>query len=156
METIKFRGKSVHNNEWIFGYYCFDRQSKTHYIFTDDVEVGFEVKSETIGMFTGFKSEKGKKGLVGVEVYEGDVFRQEKENEAGEPIFGYCVVMWIRQRGAFYIIPVEHYYILLDNDCSKEVEFDWLFEDAELYDFSIDVGLPMIGNIYDNPELLKK
>lgn len=106
------------------------------------------ITDRTLMQSTGLFDKKGK------EIFEGDIFREEKEADHGD-IRSYSVVMWIKQRAAFYLIPVEHYQILLDNDVSEEVEFDWLFQDASLYDFSIDTGLPMVGNIYENPERLK-
>lgn len=112
-----------------------------HEKYSDDAE--FDVMQ-----FTGLTTSKGK------EVYEGDIFRSEEENDFGDTL-RYSVVMWIRQRAAFYLVPVEHYHILLDNDVSGEEEFSWLFQDAALYDFNIDIELPLVGNIHQNPELLK-
>lgn len=100
--------------------------------------------------YTGFKATKGKVQFLGKGIYECDIFRQTKEDQDE-----YYVVMWINERGAFYLIPIDHYSVLRDNDCSMEPEFEWLFRDAALYDFSIDCGLAKVGNIYENPELLK-
>ncbi|CAA0254261.1 YopX family protein [Tenacibaculum maritimum] len=104
-------------------------------------------KDVEIMQSTGLKSKGGK------EVYEGDIFRHEEETEHGD-IRTYSVVMWIKQRGAYYLIPCDHYQVIRDNDVSKEEEFEWLFEDAILYDFNIDVGLDLVGNLYENPELV--
>ncbi|MDB0602149.1 YopX family protein [Tenacibaculum maritimum] len=108
----------------------------------------FEVIPESVGQYTGLKHEK-----TGVEIYEGDIFRSEEETDQGD-IRTYSVVMWIEQRAAFYLIPCDHYQVIRDNDVSEEEQFEWLFRDAALYDFSIDVGLDLVGNIFENPELL--
>ncbi len=88
------------------------------------------------------------------EIYEGDVFRQEVEEDYGDERT-YNVVTWIRERAAFYLIPTGTYEVYLDNDLENEEAFEWLFDQAALYDFSIDVSLDLCGNIYENPELLK-
>ena len=51
---------------------------------------------------------------------------------------------------------IRHFDADSDKVVSKEKEFDWLFQDACLYDFSIDVGLTKVGNIHDNPELINE
>lgn len=99
--------------------------------------------------WTGLVNEKTKK-----KVFEGDIFREEKETDQGD-IRSYSVVTWIKERAAYYLIPSEHYQIIQDNDCENEEEFEWLFQDAALYDFSIGVNLALVGNIYQNPKLLK-
>lgn len=152
---IKFRGFSEELKKWIFGGISIFENEAIIFDADDMTNSAWEVETESVGQFTGFKSVKGKQNLVNKDIYEGDIFRQEKNNEQGEPYFNYLVVMWIRQRGAFYLIPVEHYHILIDNDCENEPEFNWLFEDACLYDFAGDVCLPIIGNVYQNQELLK-
>lgn len=88
------------------------------------------------------------------DVYEGDIFRQELEHAEGDER-NYLVVTWIRQRADFYLIPADHYGILNDNDLEEDPDFEWLFDDAKLLDFSIDIGLPLVGNIYQDPKLLK-
>lgn len=161
MRKIKFRGKRVDNGEWVYGDLIHGVSSKAGKMYIlpvthiypqgcNDLD-GWNVIPETVGQFTGFYVKKSKKS-VEADIYEDDVFRAIEETDNGD-INVYLVVMWIEKRGAFYLVPVEHYDILKNNDVSKEKEFDWLFQDACLYDFSIDVGLTKVGNIHDNPEL---
>ena len=99
--------------------------------------------------FTGLNDIKGNA------VLEGDIFREERENDFGDELH-YLVVMWIPQRAAFYLVDIVHYEILTNNNCEDEDLFSWLFDDAALYDFATDIKLKsgVIGNIYENPELL--
>lgn len=97
--------------------------------------------------FTGFIAEKFKTNLE-KEIYAGDIFRGTKETNEGD-IYLYHVVVWVRQRGAFYMIPKDCYEDFMLNDLSEDPDFSWLFEDAQLYDFSIDVGLTKVGNIHE-------
>jgi len=163
MRTIKFRGKRIDNGKLVEGDLIHGVNHKKGKMFILPIRDGimalghgldpldgYEVRPDSVGLFTGQQAPNRKKHLQ-PDVFPGDVFRQEKEDDKTE----YLVVMWIEQRSAFYLIPTAHYHVLSDNDCSNEPEFAWLFSDAALYDFSIDCGLTMVGNIYDNPELLE-
>jgi hypothetical protein len=106
----------------------------------------------SIMQFTGLKTSKKKKNLD-EDIYEWDIFRHQDGNGNDE----YSVVMWIPQRAAFYMIPIAHYTVLKNNDVSSEKEFDWLFEDASLFDFELDCGVgTKVGNVFENPEYFEK
>lgn len=110
----------------------------------------FEVDPETVGQYTGLNAKK-KKINLSEKIFEGDIFRGLNDND----IEKYYVVMWIEQRAAFYMVPADHYCVLKDNDLSNDDDFNWLFDDAMLYDFSSDCSLTKVGNIHDNKDLLK-
>lgn len=117
--TIKFRGKSVLNDEWIYGDLVHRIDSpKT----ISPVQInGIGVKEETVGQFTGLFDKNGK------EIYEGDILNNGQRN---------YLVCWNSERGAW---------------CLKN---KYLTYTTPLGFLSIE--LFVVGNIYDNSDLIKK
>jgi uncharacterized phage protein (TIGR01671 family) len=96
----------------------------------------YNVDPDTVGQFTGLRDKNGKK------IYEGDVvrhpyvdpiFRDLVESKDGEGVTSEIVF----HDGAFVV---------------KYNENDFIYLDA----FTRRVAVEVIGNIYDNPELLDK
>jgi len=130
---ILFRGKRVDNGEWVEGFYCprpyshFPCEPSIFPIATIDKEwYGIEVILETVGQFTGLTDKNG------VKIFEGDIVTVENPNISDD----------------------EYGIVKFDNDGAMFiVEFDT---------FTVDFGnnidgnqCEIIGNIFDNPELLK-
>ena len=137
MREILFRGKRTDNGEWFYGYYTNARyyldKKEMHIIFEQDVEVyphsefagGEEVIPETVGQYTGLTDKNGRK------IFEGDIIKC-KVHEMN----GYRV-----RRGV-----VEYH----------GVGFIMNLDPNSWYDQkNISFDCEVIGNIYDNPELLK-
>jgi uncharacterized phage protein (TIGR01671 family) len=135
---IKFRGKSVDNNEWVYGDLihigngCIIYQgSQSDYEITNRTDVAIElfddevsvVRPETLGQFTGLRDKSGK------EIYEGDIV------ECNGDI---CKVMYSNHYAGF----------ALDKK-------GWLYLHFFGEAFSNKDCL-VIGNIHDNIELLKE
>jgi len=128
MRAIKFRGKSLADSEWVYGYYIYDTPNKQHYILefgygVDDIA---EVDPDTVGQFTG-KADKN-----GQEIYTGDIL------DCGADAT--VAVYWDTDHGCFAIKDVKtgEYYGLLFNAFGKHEE-----------------PVSVIGNITNNPELME-
>ena len=133
---IKFRAKVKHHdpmrnpeNGWVDGYYVQDlaQGEMRSYIFQPPC--CWEVILETVGQFTGLLDKNGK------EIYEGDMIRSyDSENN---PIIH--SISWDNKK-ACYVATMLQYPLL-----GGSIDKDWIDE------FEKEV----IGNIFDNPELLK-
>lgn len=125
MRTIKFRGKDIEIDEWIYGdliqrigytpsiMFHYESSGKARYY-------EYPVKRETVGQFTGLLDKNGS------EIYEGDILDFNGLN---------IEVRFVR--GVFALL------------CNGNL-------DEELCgDCRTDLFAKIIGNIHDNPELLK-
>ena len=138
---IKFRGKRVDNGEWVYGSLIQCDITGKRYILpigsdaNESDKVGhegclmlftFEVIPETVGQYTGLKDKSGK------DIYYGDIVEIE-------------------------------YYSYIQPECSAifEVKFEGLgfmlsFVKGKIYKSPYTEMIEIIGNIYDNPELLEE
>lgn len=155
MREIKFRGKRVDNGEWVYGDIIHCTSGKT-YIFpsgdyaneSDKVNqegclmmFTFEVAPKTAGQFTGLRDKKGK------EIYDGDIVKCVSELYSG---FGKYPT------GKFSTTYYEICSINKNAYCFGERRiggkniFEGILRDCakEYYE--------VIGNIYENPELLEE
>lgn len=127
---IKFRGKSKTDGEWFYGnLYDKDTAGRTHIGTTK--KGCLNIDPDTIGQYTGLKDKNGK------EIYEGDIAKAPYL----DPIFGDVV------NDMFVNIVVGY------NKGSFVLEYNGNLRVyiSDLYD-----NIEIIGNIYDNPELLKE
>lgn len=141
MREIKFRGKRVDNNEWIYGYYIevIIRGVLRYFIIPHNIpcekytvfaDLQKEVNPETVGQFTGLHDKNGK------EIYEGDVLYEKYEDKAEESGYGEISNLVAFKNGCFGWI--------------GEITGDFFAFDEYLIDNEV------IGNIHDNPELVNQ
>ena len=138
MREILFRGKCVDNGEWVYGYYYKAKYYRTDEELCDYITVPhpdkenapsdhFMVEEKTVGQCTGLKDKNDKR------IFEGDIiagavqWQNEKKNGYVDFRDGSFGLIW--QRGN-----IEHFYPFTSM-CNIEYE--------------------VIGDIYDNPELLE-
>lgn len=133
MRTIKFRGKTRGNGKWYCGSLVYSDEINAAIYF----QIGsglvktmdwVYVNPETIGQFTGLYDCDGK------EIYEGDVLR------LGNSPSGVCEVKWNESLASFCI------QFSFENKVGTRALGGWVMCERKV---------EVIGNIFDNPELLK-
>lgn len=150
MREIKFRAK--HGKEWVYG--DLHLLSKMEHIHTDPfTKKG--INTETIGQYTGLRDKNGK------EVYEGDILRiEEFKNESGpieiseEFLRVFDLEDLKGEKQQEYTTPVswEDGAFVISVNRKGDTDLSVLFGDMRL-SFPIFI-FEVIGNIYDNPELV--
>jgi len=132
-DEIEFRGKETCSKKWVYGHFCKDDDDKYVISFWERPVflTNAEVFPETVGQYTGIKYRTGEK------VYEGDIVKWRNISGLED---GKGQVVWDSDYCGFYIIDKE----------------DGIFCES-LYDFTQYRAFmgKKIGNIHDNPELLK-
>lgn len=153
MREIKFRGRN-YCGLWMYGYlmptpkpiiHLDDKFSicvSTSGLISVD-RVNYEVETHTIGQFTGLHDKNGK------EIYEGDIVR--KKEIGGYKLEDIGVVRYYEEDCRFGIDTTTtdkftKRLLFTDGECS--------FDDGK-YTITYYNEYEVLGNIFDNPELLK-
>ena len=136
MREILFRGKRIDNCEWVYGSFCMDAREQFNglcgvdgFIRLYDKAKGkmqtYEVDRETVGQYTGLNDKHGKR------IFEGDILLLD--DIKGIVNYG---------TGCF---------------CVNLSGQDYLYRSNPAIDIVLNgyPGLEIIGNIHDNPEMLK-
>lgn len=126
MREILFRGQRVYNRKWTDGYYV--KRQGDHLLFSfDRMGITRKVIPETVGQFIGILDKNGKK------IFEGDILKCISPNDGSEFISDFIATL---SSG----ITFKNSYLNRDMIL---FEYEWM-------------EVEIIGNIYDNPELLCK
>ena len=156
MREIKFRGKQIDNGEWVYGSLIGSDVIVGDIIeFTEEYfncEYWWRVKPETVGQYTGLKdSKRTEEYPEGQEIYEGDIIKCLNVN--GEDIKTKRVVVF--QKGYFLGLYIDEsrnqYEEFLRN---KDLTAGW-YDDIPVLNAGLEDSL-IIGNIYENPELINQ
>ena len=147
MREIKFRAKDIDSGLWVYGNYVKYNEDDGELIHCIVSEERCQVSAElvytqvdptTIGEFTGLQDKNGK------EIYDGDILKNNLSK------FLFALVCW-HQNGYFFC----DWNMGRHPSNYKCNEYAPL---GEVLKFQIDgkkVEFEVIGNVFDNPELLK-
>ena len=129
MREIKFRGKRKDNGEWIYGYYVRDYKNSFIVVIGEKALYNLHIPHQVIPESVGQYIER--KDIDGKEIYGGDILSAfERVPEAG--VFE---VVWENASWRY------HWHV------QGKVEKEIITENPKY--------LKVIGNIYENKELLK-
>lgn len=144
--NIEFRGKRIDNGQWVYGFLSqgftpsSDYRELGNYIVFYIPEKGMqsvEIDPNTIGQYIGLNDNDGKKR------YKGDILGWGEESDDGslyevifeDACFKRSVLPWMTKKA-------------MKRDDILEKECKFLFDE-------ITQDLIVVGNIFDNPEMLK-
>ena len=125
---IKFRGKSKETAKWVYGYVLKFLDVTTYILVLNksyDTFDKIEVIPETVGQYTGLKDKNGKEDL-----YEFDICKTQNEI-----VF---IIKWDNDASNFSTSYTKSF--------SLGPNLGWVHSNTEI---------EVIGNLFDNPELLK-
>lgn len=138
MREIKFRGKDYYN-KWRHGDLVQEKWAKGKAITIKKDKNGWSVLEETVGQYTGLKDDNEK------EIYEGDILLIDAYTYTNPVFSEEYLVQYNEVLGMWQLIKLENY--------KKDKKDFMVFEDLKGW-YRLDIAV--IGNIYDNPELLKE
>lgn len=127
MREILFRGKTD-KGEWMCGDLLHDGLDYDAAIRESESKYVYRLIPETVGQYTGLTDKNGKK------IFEGDIVRAQ-DNLICSPFCDGIIGKIVYDECAFFIEP------------KNPMDSQWLFNECADYE--------VLGNIHDNPELLK-
>jgi len=137
MREIKFRGKRIDNGKWIYGSLIIEEDpiadAFKYFIKPFNFLTGKLVVPETVGQYTGRKDKDGK------EIYEDDIVLIDR-GDSFLVIKQQCIVRYDSMNASY---------------CFEINNGDKIYLTGfKNPDFFIENKVEVIGNIYENPELI--
>jgi len=159
MREILFRGKRVDNDEWEYGYYCETENQTLHKFLIvpsyASICYGLDVIPETVGQYTGLTDKNSTK------IFEGDIVQYNTDMDFDcQSIVKFGEYKQDGSGGEYTIRKCLGFYVEVDNFTCP----DWCENDTDCFSeylweqnlLEVANKCEVIGNIHDNPELLKE
>lgn len=138
MREIKFRAKSTHSNDWVYGNFIHSKRfngcSNEFRIHEQETGIESDVLFETLGQFIGIKDKNAR------DIYDGDIFTVDGRYPK--------IIKFIEDRCSFGHANLYD----LHNEFAVDI---WNVPSSKWY-YDYQSVIEVIGNIYDNQELLKQ
>tara|TARA_R110000868_G_scaffold5274_2_gene32452 strand:+ start:498 stop:908 length:411 start_codon:yes stop_codon:yes gene_type:complete len=83
MKGVKFRGISLENGEWVYGFYVYSYDHDKHFIFGRDFDNPTEVDPHTVGQYAFMANDQS--------YYHGDIIELDSTDIGGGVYEGYIV-----------------------------------------------------------------
>lgn len=141
---IEFRAKGLCKDIWYYGNFVECKRNLTYQIVNldeDEMDFSHYVKKETVGQYTGFKDKNDKK------IFEGDIVIAHYFFQNYDPITLGVFEDEDEITGEI-IFDLDGFRVVDRIDECRQLPLSMIQEPVE--------ELEVIGNIYDNPELIKK
>ncbi len=134
MREIRYRGKSIAEKKWVFGSLWLDTRDGVTLIWSEEQKYWVRVDPCTVGQYTGLKDRNGK------EIYEGDIINWLTHRMDRT---GYI------EEGCVEFRTEEQANIVINKFSTKDGR------DSICNIIHCLNDLKVVGNIHDNPKLLK-
>lgn len=144
MREIEFRGKHLDSGTWLYGayhtYYDSKRKEQVHHIYSTAFDKF--VDGDTVGQYTGLTDKNGTK------IFEGDILR---DPDGEMSVIEFNRYGWDWGVGLTGFVAVQIYDWGLDDSMQQEGKD--LFREANRNFYPEETEI--VGNVWENPELLK-
>lgn len=149
MREILFRGKRIFDGKWVNGFaYKQYSAAKVEEWYIRAFETDFLVIPETVSQFTGLTDKNGRK------IFEGDILQcNNNPIDLVKAVYGEFGVIDVETETVVDNVIGWHYEVIPTDELSKVEPFCLPMPLTEYY--INRCAMVVIGNIYDNPELIK-
>ncbi len=127
---IQFRGQDIDTGEWVYGYFFVDSIASNILV----GNIPYKVNFDTVGQFTNQHDK------LNTKIFEDDILKMWIDDSV-EPDGGVWCYMFVKET-------IEKGFVLWAKNMTIE-------DAAPLYQMLQEDDMEVVGNIHDNPELIK-